>query len=375
MKPRLAHGRGVSETLLELTDEVINTARRRTATRMTLHITELCDARCVMCNLWQTKKSDELATEDYDRLFRDPFFRRVRRVVITGGEATIRKDLAQLVAILETRLPRLRRITIATNALNTKRLEERIDDIMRTKVRPQVEILFQISLDGIGGVHEAVRGTPGAFDKVEASVRLIERCRERCGYFDVAFGCVIQEVNIGGVYDLYAYFRQHGYEFVYTMVTESDGYYKTGEIDIRRRDEPLKSRLRDFYTFLLEREPNPGKRLLFSDMRRLLDGGRQERGCPMLRDSVSIDPKGNLLPCVQAYDRKYGNVRTAGPAAAWTGVQARAIIDDLKRNQCPTCTAACGVSYLAVARAEAARLLRRTPLPAHAPPRSSPTRP
>jgi MoaA/NifB/PqqE/SkfB family radical SAM enzyme len=349
---RLAHDRTLRELAIELGDELRNGIRRTRPTRMTMHITELCDARCVMCNLWQTKKTDELSTEDYDRLFADPFFARVRRAVITGGEATIRRDLARLVAILESRLPRLVRITIATNALNPKRLAERLDEIVATKVRPDVEILFQISLDGVGGVHEAVRGTPRAFERVQESVALIEGARDRTGWFNLAFGCVMQEANIDGAYDLYAWFRERNYDFVYTMVTESDGYYRTGAIDVRRRDAALRAKIHAFYRFLLARETNPGKRLLFADMVRLLEGGTQRRACPMLRDTVSIDPKGNFLPCVQAYERKYGNVAEATPAAVWTGVRARAVIDDLRRNQCPTCTSACGVSYAAIAREE-----------------------
>ncbi len=356
MRTRLAHDRSVRETVTEMADEVVNSVARRKPTRMTVHVTELCDARCVMCNLWQTKKSDELGPEDYDRLFRDPFFDRVRRVVITGGEATIRRDLAQLVAIIESRLPRLRRITIATNALNTKRLGERLDEIVRAKVRPEVGILMQISLDGVGGVHAAVRGTPGAFEKVRASVAVIEDYRRRYGYFDVAFGCVMQAVNIDGVYDLYAWFRERNYDFVYTMVTESDGYYKSGEIDIRRSDPVLQRKLHAFYSFLLERETNPGKRLLFGDLKGMLEGKRQTRGCPMLRDSVNLDPKGNLLPCVQAYERKFGNVR-GGAERAWRGADARAIVEDMRRKQCPTCTAACGVSYTAIAASEVRRLV------------------
>ena len=353
---RLAHDRGRLEALAELADEARNTLARRTPTRMTLHLTELCDARCVMCNLWQTKKADELGPEDYDRLFGDPFFSRVRRVVLTGGEATIRRDLAQIVAILEARLPRLRRITIATNALNTRRLRERLEEIARTKVRADVGILLQISLDGVGGVHAAVRGTEGAFERVVASVGVIEELRERHGYFDVAFGCVMQEANIDGVYDLYTWFRQRNYDFVYTMVTESQGYYGSGEIDVRRADPRLREKLRSFYAFLLERETNPGKRLLFADLMGMLEGKRQKRACPMLRDSINIDPKGNVVPCVQAYERALGNVRD-GVAEAWRGAQARSIIAGMRKSQCPTCTAACGVSYSAVAIAEAQRAL------------------
>lgn len=355
---RLAHDRGRLEALAELADEARNGIRRSTPTRMTLHLTELCDARCVMCNLWQTKKSDELGPEDYDRLFADSFFRRVRRVVLTGGEATIRKDLAQIVAILETRLPRLRRITIATNALSTRRLRERLEEIARAKVREDVGILLQISLDGVGAVHAAVRGTEGAWEKVQGSVAVIEELRERHGYFDVAFGCVMQAANIDGVYDLYTWFLQHNYEFVYTMVTESDGYYKSGEIDIRRADPALRAKLHAFYGFLVEHETNPGKRLLFSDLRGMLEGKQQSRACPMLRDSVNIDPKGNVVPCVQAYERALGNVRD-GAAAAWRGTQARAIVAEMRRDQCRTCTAACGVSYGAVAREEAKRAVGR----------------
>ena len=63
-RPRLAHDRALIEAATELGDEVVNSLVRRKPTRMTIHVTELCDARCVMCNLWQTKKSDELGPDD-----------------------------------------------------------------------------------------------------------------------------------------------------------------------------------------------------------------------------------------------------------------------------------------------------------------------
>jgi MoaA/NifB/PqqE/SkfB family radical SAM enzyme len=80
----------------------------------------------------------------------------------------------------------------------------------------------------------------------------------------------------------------------------------------------------------------------------MLDGKKQTRACPMLRDSINLDPKGNVLPCVQAYERKFANIRD-GASQAWRGSSARRIVQDMRRNQCPTCTAACGVSYTAVA--------------------------
>ncbi|MBN1553286.1 MAG: radical SAM protein [Phycisphaerae bacterium] len=129
-------------------------------------VTHRCNARCVMCNVWKREEPDRLAPEHMRRL---PVS--LKTVNLSGGEPFLREDLPEFVREIRRRCPRAV-ITISTNAFLCDRIESMMDEIPR--IDPTVRLA--VSLDGLGDVHDNIRGVPGAYEK---AITLIGRLRAK----------------------------------------------------------------------------------------------------------------------------------------------------------------------------------------------------
>ncbi len=144
--------------------------------KLRLAVTSRCNARCSMCNAWQKPLGRELSLDDYGRMFNESarFLWKIKHVSFTGGEPTLRDDLGNLVKSVTEHFPGAS-ININTNALLVKRL----DQMTRKILSFRDQLMMIVSLDGLGEVHDKVRGVPGAFEKANAAVEsLLSLSRE-----------------------------------------------------------------------------------------------------------------------------------------------------------------------------------------------------
>jgi len=135
--------------------------------KLRLAVTSRCNAMCSMCNAWQKPLGRELSLEDYERIFSESarFLSKIKHVSFTGGEPTLRDDLVDVVRLVTEHFPGAS-VNINTNALLVKRIAEMTREIL--SFRDQLMII--VSLDGLGEVHDKVRGVPGAFEKANSTV-------------------------------------------------------------------------------------------------------------------------------------------------------------------------------------------------------------
>lgn len=137
-----------------------------------------CNLACGHCgNPVEGKEGDgpwrhgnELRTEEVKRIFREvaeDFPPGTVSVGITGGEATLRADLCEIVAHMRDLGFR---VSLTTNGFLTGKDPALLDRLVASGVR-----LFTISVDGLRESHDRQRGIPGSFDLV---VRTLERLRD-----------------------------------------------------------------------------------------------------------------------------------------------------------------------------------------------------
>lgn len=164
---------------------------RRTLTERTHRIHSLpvvvlmphsrCNCRCVMCDIWKANHlRKELSRENLARHIED--FRRfkVRRVVLSGGEALMHSNLWTLCELLRAE-------GIAITLLSTGLLLKRHAGEV---VRWCDEVI--VSLDGSRRLHDAIRNVPGAFDKLAKGVAALRAAQPG---FRVTGRCVLQRRN------------------------------------------------------------------------------------------------------------------------------------------------------------------------------------
>ncbi|MBN2208702.1 MAG: radical SAM protein [Candidatus Coatesbacteria bacterium] len=135
--------------------------------KLRLAITSRCNARCSMCDAWRKPLEREMSLKDYERVFNvsASFLSKIKHVSLTGGEPTLRDDLVDVVRLVTRRLPGAS-VNINTNAL----LGERVERMTREMLSFRDQMMVIVSLDGLGDVHDKVRGVPGAFERADSAV-------------------------------------------------------------------------------------------------------------------------------------------------------------------------------------------------------------
>ncbi|MET0795179.1 MAG: radical SAM protein [Polyangiaceae bacterium] len=136
-------------------------------------VTHRCNLACEFCCDGHNRAArSELELPDIEH-----FYERLvaAQLSITGGEPTLRKDLA---AILRAALrARVHSVSLNTNGLLPSRLESILCEALQASERRRLKV--NISIDGFRETHDRMRGLPGSFDAAFESCERILRLRER----------------------------------------------------------------------------------------------------------------------------------------------------------------------------------------------------
>lgn len=135
--------------------------------QLELMLTNRCNLRCGYCHFFDSPNEvpDELTTAEWLALLDEAGRNKVFRIILSGGEALIRDDFEEIVAgIVRNRM----RFTVLSNGILLD--DAKAAFLCRTGRCDHV----QISLDGIGPVHDHCRGD-GAFAGAVAGIRTAQK--------------------------------------------------------------------------------------------------------------------------------------------------------------------------------------------------------
>jgi Fe-coproporphyrin III synthase len=126
---------------------------------LALSVHSACNCRCVMCDIWKANaEKRDIAPEELSRHIGDIQALRVQRVMLTGGEPLLHRNLWSLCAQLQA----LRiRVTLVTTGLLIEAHAAEIAGFVDTVV---------ISLDGDHATHDGIRRVKGGFERIAKGV-------------------------------------------------------------------------------------------------------------------------------------------------------------------------------------------------------------
>ncbi|MGD6935116.1 MAG: radical SAM/SPASM domain-containing protein [Candidatus Bathyarchaeia archaeon] len=160
-------------------------------------VTNRCNARCSHCFNWKTQPTGELSLEEIKKIDFSIF----DSVSITGGEPTLRTDLAEVCSHVAKN-----KIYLNTNGLKPERIQEVIERVGAGMVN------VTVSIDGTRDVHDQIRGV----DCFDLAVETIKLCRK--AGVEVTILSTISRYNIGNIPALMDYLKNEGL------------FYKKGDI-------------------------------------------------------------------------------------------------------------------------------------------------
>jgi len=276
-----------------------------------LAVTFRCNAHCVMCNAWQSRRADALRPEHVRKLPPD-----LRTVNLTGGEPFLRDDLPAFVGELRARCPRAR-ITISTNASLPERVERMMDEIVC--LDPAVRLA--VSLDGVGAAHDRVRGIEGAFD---AAVGVIDRLRAK-GFGGLRLGMTLSAANADQLAAVAGLAESRGLEVGVVCAHAATLHLGVEEVPAAGPSPALREQFRAAIGRWL-RSPRPRQwlRAHFADRtyRRLL-GWRAPRPCGAGEESFFVQADGSVHGC-SVRGPRMGSLVEQDWEAIWRGRDADA---------------------------------------------------
>lgn len=245
-------------------------------------VTYRCNSRCQMCHIW--KQTDH---QQFDLAELHYLPKKLIDINLTGGEPFLRPDLADIIKLLKEQSPSAS-VIISSNGFATETIDRQIREIL--KINPDVGVA--ISVDGIGKVHERIRGISGGFGRVKET---IQRLRQR-GVKKLRVSFTLGDYNVNELKKVYQFSQQQGVEFSLTLVHSSEQYFNT-ENKIEKT-----SQMAEALDWLIQQELASWniKRWLRAyyayGMKYFVQTGRRILPDYSGRENIFIDPLGNFYP-------------------------------------------------------------------------------
>ena len=269
-------------------------------------VTSRCNAHCQMCNIWKSDVADTIEPLHLEKLPAG-----VKTINLSGGEPFLRADLIDFVRSGRKACPKAV-ITISTNGYLPELIAERMREIR--SVDP--EIRLAVSIDGIGEVHDRVRGDDGAFDRAMKTIELVAAD----GFEGLRLSMTISEANadqLQGVFDLA---DRLGLELGIVAAHESQTHLQIdkpfGDISSDSLDADFALVIR---RWLRGSNPKLWLRAHFTELtRRYLQGDRPIFACQAGRGFVFIQADGDVYSC-SVLGKSMGNLIGDSWPDIWAG--------------------------------------------------------
>lgn len=311
---------------------------KRKPTFVNLSLTNSCNARCVMCDIWRYK-SDDLDADSLIGLAAHPYLADLRQFGITGGEPFLRKDIGHIILGVTATLPRISFVGITTNGFMTSRIR-RVLPIILGKLRNDIVLQIAVSVDGVGDVHDRSRGVPNVYSKVSATVDELVKIRGKNSNLKLMIACTITKENASNenLLELDAYAESKNIEIIYRLGVEVDRIYNkaliaTSGIVAQSNDS---EEIANFLAYKIKKDKSNFRNIYYEMILGYLQGRVLNRtlSCKEKRDGIMMDSNGDVYVC-SVSGKKIGNlVKDSVTHLIGESKEARAYV---RQSNCSSC--------------------------------------
>lgn len=311
---------------------------------LTFVVTRRCNSRCIMCNLWQDKTSPVLGLDQIEQIFSRNDFTFIRVLVLTGGEPTLRPDLPDVFRIISAYCPNLELVQLATNGLNPPRVVAQVKQIlnwMEAKLDSIYRFDVQVSLDGIGQVHDRIRGIPNAFHRVVETIDRLTALKTDFPRLGIRLSAIVVPQNLLNLEDLRRFALERSLPISFSPAILSSGYYSnldSKEVLSFSSDQQVSASKFFEELALIEKS---SLRYYYRDVKNMLLGKPRQRRCMMGFYGFALECNGEIYPCVNCEKQTFGNLLYTSFEEAWFGANAANVRQQVLEECCATCTSLC----------------------------------
>lgn len=302
-------------------------------TVLNLLINDVCNSRCQMCLIWENKKSEEFSPEELRDILADDLFSDIEYVGVSGGEPTLRGDLTKLFEVICDKAPSVKGIGIITNGILEEIVKARLLKVADICQAAGVPFNVMFSLDGVGDIHDNVRGRAGNFHSTLSLIRFFNDETD----IPTSFGCTVTASNALHVDELLDFAKTEGIygrfriaEYIKRLHNDAQSEY------VRAFDDKTLYHLGLFF-FRLEHcfESNPTFQKTYRNIRSMLiEGTERKITCPYQSRAVVLTARGELLYCSPKSPDLGSALTTSAKKLYFSNIKKRT---EIVKNECKDC--------------------------------------
>ncbi len=325
---------------------------KRRPIQLTYFVTRKCNAGCPWCFYLKSKggigdagEGETLSLDEVRKISRS--LGSLMWVAFSGGEIFLHHELVQTSAIFhdQNRPPVM---LFPTNGLLPETIFDQTERILRRC--PKSVIVVKVSVDGLGEDHDALRQTPGGFDKAMETYRLLGRLLDRYPNFELGVNTVFCSQNqdkMDEIIDFMTGLDTRGTHTI-SMIRGNltDQSYKKIDIGkyqraIDRLQQNLRNRTSGVHRFRGARLKAAQDILQRRLIHRTLAAGRALVPCYSGKLNLVLTETGEVYPC-EILTTGFGNVRDHDHdlGKLLRSDQARAVLKPIADGACH-CTHEC----------------------------------
>lgn len=274
-----------------------------------IYVTNRCNFKCAMCNIFRNPKLDTIGTELYKGLIDDLSVMGCHYVSLSGGEPMMVKDVVERLAYAKKKIPYVHMVTNGYFLDDKTALElnrARIDEI-------------SISLDGMADIHDSLRGFKGAFDGAVAALENLKRFAPK---ISVVVNSIIAPTNVDDLYKAASLVEKLG--FMHKFQPVNDHPIFDGQVTKSSHFPFAESEMAGLRRFInhIKRKGNVANSRYFLEQipgyfLKKTEGGIFEDRCLFGYHHCEIKEDGTLFPCFVGMGWKEGFKLDRGFKAAF----------------------------------------------------------
>jgi len=318
---------------------------------LTFSVTAACQSLCKTCQIGKLyrknpeRAKDDLRLDEIERIFQS--IGHVYFFNVSGGEPFLRADLPEIIELAITHLsPRM--VHIPTNAIATKKIKKAVLDILSImdKRASNVPLTIKPSIDGIGSIHDSIRGVKGNFDRLLNTIKALKSIEKKHPSFHLELGTVVSNFNINHLREIEDFVHDLGVESYRNEIAEQrEEFFNIGDPITPGWDiyEQLMERFKKKITKNIHKKKRLARitesfRLVYYDLvGDIMKQETQTIPCFGGISNVHLNYNGELWPCcVLGYKKPMGNLRQSGYdfKFIWNSEKAQKVRTHIKDKKC-----------------------------------------
>ena len=262
-----------------------------------LPVTNKCNLNCVMCNVPNIDTKNEFSVNGLENILDDKIFSKIKAVGVNGGEPFILKNIEEYVRVI-LKLKKLKSIHIISNGYFTNIIQEKIKIISEMCTSRNIKLNISISLDGVGKVHDSIRGNSNSFINAIRTINVL-RNSNYCDSINVT--CTVVKQNVEYLSELQVFCDENDIDIKYRLGIENnriDNMSMFQEYHIESDLRMLMLTREFFYKKIFESKIIRDMYKYWSIFEFLVrDEKVRHLGCIWKKDGITLSPKGEVFYC------------------------------------------------------------------------------